>query len=640
MNGGTLSASASTTTASSSGNEGIRTGTSGFGAGSGIGGTTTTATVATVPVGGESGEPGGKKKKAPKRRKVNHACLYCRRSHMTCDEGRPCQRCVKREIGHLCHDEQRPSKQDRHASQPSSETAIASTTTLYPPTASTSRSITPTTVPGSVTGTGTVSTTLPYLIQPQPQPQPQVEAQPSFYYGGYGGYGGEAFGSEFSMLSDFLETLDDSTFFSSASTTGATLSPTLMFTAYVPPASTTTGTTATNGGLATTTATTIPAPGTTTTTTTASINGVPPTTAAILTEAGLTPNSNAEPDTEDASTPSTSNQPSSDSTTTNIPNAATTTTTSTTIKIEDDAESDATQLTLPLPAPTKTEKFLLTAADQDSGLSRDERLSRVIRSKYEAGLLKPYNYVKGYARLSRWMDVNEFSQLVGVDGYLMREGRLCIYELMAEESAVNYWEVSLLVSSVCEVVFADKSVLSSFLPGLYPILYTFTSPSLLLQRTFHSTILVLSPYPPNLSKYGNVAFDSSQKAVLTSCVLRYKPILSVGGGGGSSSSTTAAGPGPGGQVVGAGLGSRFGYPAPMLPPSNSNGNKNVNGTSGAGDADAGSGVSENGTGTGGGAEDVDDQMKEAGLINCCFSFTIRRDKWGIPSMIVGNFIRC
>jgi len=36
----------------------------------------------------------GRKRKptATKRRKVNHACLYCRRSHMTCDEGRPCQR--------------------------------------------------------------------------------------------------------------------------------------------------------------------------------------------------------------------------------------------------------------------------------------------------------------------------------------------------------------------------------------------------------------------------------------------------------------------------------------------------------------------------------------------------------------------
>ena len=38
---------------------------------------------------------GDSKKRSPKvarRRKVNHACLYCRRSHMTCDEGRPCQR--------------------------------------------------------------------------------------------------------------------------------------------------------------------------------------------------------------------------------------------------------------------------------------------------------------------------------------------------------------------------------------------------------------------------------------------------------------------------------------------------------------------------------------------------------------------
>ncbi|KAI7642513.1 hypothetical protein KC318_g21464, partial [Hortaea werneckii] len=40
-------------------------------------------------------------------RKVNHACVYCRRSHMTCDLERPCTRCVKRDIGHLCHDEPR-----------------------------------------------------------------------------------------------------------------------------------------------------------------------------------------------------------------------------------------------------------------------------------------------------------------------------------------------------------------------------------------------------------------------------------------------------------------------------------------------------------------------------------------------------
>jgi hypothetical protein len=56
-----------------------------------------------------------------------------------------------------------------------------------------------------------------------------------------------------------------------------------------------------------------------------------------------------------------------------------------------------------LPSATKTEKFLMIAADQEPG-PRNERLNRVIRSKYEAGLLKPYNYVKGYARLQRWMD--------------------------------------------------------------------------------------------------------------------------------------------------------------------------------------------------------------------------------------------
>ncbi|TIB89055.1 hypothetical protein E3Q19_03156 [Wallemia mellicola] len=42
--------------------------------------------------------------KKARRKKVSSACLYCRRSHMTCDEGRPCQRCIKRNIAHLCHD--------------------------------------------------------------------------------------------------------------------------------------------------------------------------------------------------------------------------------------------------------------------------------------------------------------------------------------------------------------------------------------------------------------------------------------------------------------------------------------------------------------------------------------------------------
>ena len=46
-----------------------------------------------------------KDKPVKKEEKLEIACVYCRRSHMICDESRPCQRCIKRGIGHLCYDE-------------------------------------------------------------------------------------------------------------------------------------------------------------------------------------------------------------------------------------------------------------------------------------------------------------------------------------------------------------------------------------------------------------------------------------------------------------------------------------------------------------------------------------------------------
>lgn len=51
----------------------------------------------------QADDEAGKKKKTTKRRKVNHACLYCRRSHMTCDEGRPCQRWSVFKMSSLAH---------------------------------------------------------------------------------------------------------------------------------------------------------------------------------------------------------------------------------------------------------------------------------------------------------------------------------------------------------------------------------------------------------------------------------------------------------------------------------------------------------------------------------------------------------
>jgi hypothetical protein len=106
-----------------------------------------------------------------------------------------------------------------------------------------------------------------------------------------------------------------------------------------------------------------------------------------------------------------------------------------------------------------------------------------------------------------------------------------------------------------------------------------------------------------IKKYGHVAFDSSQKAVLTSCVLRYRPSINLPRITSSSGATT----------------------------------------NGAGSASVAGSIGEE-KGPSIGAPEEDDEPEathmEEGFVNCCFSFTIRRDKWGIPTMIVGNFIKC
>ena len=52
----------------------------------------------------------------------------------------------------------------------------------------------------------------------------------------------------------------------------------------------------------------------------------------------------------------------------------------------------------------KTRDYYLQAADPTGNDAPEERMQRLLRAKYDAGMLKPFNYVKGYARLSAYMD--------------------------------------------------------------------------------------------------------------------------------------------------------------------------------------------------------------------------------------------
>jgi hypothetical protein len=52
------------------------------------------------------------------------------------------------------------------------------------------------------------------------------------------------------------------------------------------------------------------------------------------------------------------------------------------------------------------ERYYMTAADPAGSDSPEERMNKLLKAKMDAGLLKPFNYVKGYARLNQYMEQN------------------------------------------------------------------------------------------------------------------------------------------------------------------------------------------------------------------------------------------
>ena len=612
--------------------------------------------------------PGGQpRKKHPARRKVNMACIYCRRSHMTCDENRPCRRCVKRDIGHLCRDEAASPAATASArnfvarSQPRYRniTAIQPQVTLHmpprpdllpdlgaqglvldpthahlqqsahPPAFASSETIASLAMPTLASGeqpapfamsssfASTSSQDLPLLPPSQGNPDislahpplsssndvempssvapsathatagqshtPADRADSSLFHGtplggaGWLGLGGSAQhsittgdsggGGEFNTLSEFLESLDDSSWYlhkSAAPDTAPNTSEPISF-PYEPSLGQ-----PSRDPLATDPCVSL-----------------------------VTPRSKPE-------------------------------------------DSQATPYSSSF-AGTKTERFLLTAADQTDG-SRDERLRKVIQAKYEAGLLRPYNHVNGYARLNRWMEHNvsatsrkrilkplsvfrpvfysvaknlthfdliyieeaferllldydrvfsiqgvpaclwrrtgeiykgnkEFAELVGVPIEYLREGRLCIYELMAEESAVNYWE-----------------------------------------------------------KYGAVSFDPSQKAVLTMCKLRSK----------NRSLQRANTASQQRERDSEGTSDAKGHAEDPSSSAQTNettntGDSEVNGshdrpieqTESAPITDNAPATVPDASSSQSSFSNSSAEAQQATYITCCFSFTIRRDKWNV-----------
>ncbi|KAL8662437.1 MAG: hypothetical protein Q9168_008256, partial [Polycauliona sp. 1 TL-2023] len=54
----------------------------------------------------------------PRRKKARRACFACQRAHLTCDDERPCQRCIKRGLQDACHDGVRKKAKYLHDTPP------------------------------------------------------------------------------------------------------------------------------------------------------------------------------------------------------------------------------------------------------------------------------------------------------------------------------------------------------------------------------------------------------------------------------------------------------------------------------------------------------------------------------------------
>ncbi|KAI9637874.1 uncharacterized protein MKK02DRAFT_23232 [Dioszegia hungarica] len=523
-----------------------------------------------------------KKRKKRVKKAVGKACVYCRRSHMVCEGGRPCERCIKRNIPHLCRDFTPPRQlEPPHGPQPPQSQAQVRSE------------------PDSSTASGSASTQMPlYSDANFPPSWPLLTDD-----GGQAGYGevkgdgewGKEDDTELGALSKFLGDLGV------PNLPGGFLDVLSYFS---------------NKGGAN------------------NLAGVP------------LQGYNTGTATPDAP-----------------------------MLGQMDGE-DQHQLDL---MAGLNERYFLAAADQPSG-PRSSRLAQVIKAKYDAGLLKPYDYVKGYERMKGWMDsgrANPRAESVPASAPgsprqgAGAAGRAGMKPLTAVNSSTPQ-----SVSVTSKGISADSrrriwAAMNGFRPKFRQIARTLDevdlvfieeamerwmlqydrafasihTPSCIWRRTgeiqkANQEFANLTGIPASMFRngqlcvyelmdedsavrywegYAKIAFDAGQRSLYTSCTLKIPTSLTRLPPRQPFSTPPlfglpkTAAPGPSG----------LSHPSLSAVPDLSLPQSLINTANGA--------VGAGGMAAMGSAE----VYRE---IKCCFSVTIRRDAWGVPVAIMGQWI--
>jgi hypothetical protein len=177
------------------------------------------------------------------------------------------------------------------------------------------------------------------------------------------------------------------------------------------------------------------------------------------------------------------------------------------------------------------DKFYMTAADPAGLASAEDRLHKLLRAKYDAGMLKPFNYVKGYARLNNYISTHLSREsavriLKQLDRFRpkfreamqsLTDMQLVLVEMWFERSLMDYDRVfaSMAIPACCwrrtGEIFRGNTEMAELIR--VPL------EKLREGRLAIHEIVAEESLVSYWEKFGAIAFDGSQKAILTSCSL-------------------------------------------------------------------------------------------------------------------------
>ena len=195
------------------------------------------------------------------------------------------------------------------------------------------------------------------------------------------------------------------------------------------------------------------------------------------------------------------------------------------------------------------EKYYMTAADPAGNDPPEERMNKLLKAKYDAGLLKPFNYVNGYARLNKYMEKNmkhssRHKILMQLDQFRpkfrermqsLTDIELVLVEMWFERNLMEYDRVfaSMAIPACCwrrtgEIFRGNKEMAELIHVPIeslrdvtqFPCSGSKAHTDARQGKLAIHEIIVEDQLVSYWEKFCAICFDQQQKAMLTSCTLR------------------------------------------------------------------------------------------------------------------------